>query len=228
MIRELNLKKIFAILGAGAVLALGTTGVLYFTKTSDCNIEGFHLHKYQKNGIVRYINDEHLHKNGFEWTDEVRYVYENDKELYDFEKDNQLIRISENLDYIKEEERKNQDYIEYRYKYTSYVRVGKITVPVTRYSWTTNPNHSRLTGEERLCHYLYKGYKVTRNEEGKYVLVESDYVDDILAIKGEYPYIKESFYKVVVKERETNLDYEDKVEEEDKASSKAYKKELIL
>lgn len=87
-------------------------------------------------------------------------------------------------------------------------------IPSTGYSWTTDKNHSRLTGEQRKCHYVYKAYKIEKNEKGKYVLIPSSDVDSFDELNGEYPYIKTKFYKVIDAEYGTELDYEDGPEEE--------------
>ena len=199
---NINLKKVITLIGAGVVLLSAGKMITHFTKKSDCNINEYHLHKYQKGCITRYIADEHMNKNGYKWTNEIKYVDEEDKELYEFEKKNNLIRIDDNIEYLNEENKKNKDYIEYEYRYTSYTPVGKTVVARTRYNWTTDANDSRLTGKKRLCHYLYKGYKIERNDNGKYVLVESDYVDDILSIKDEYPYFKKNYFTIEERELE--------------------------
>ena len=85
---------------------------------------------------------------------------------------------------------------------------------MTGHSWTTDKNHSSLTGEQRRCHYVYQAYKVEKNEKGKYVLVPSEYVDSLDELNGEYPYIKTTFYKVIDAEYGTDLDYEDGPEDE--------------
>ena len=48
------------------------------------------------------------------------------------------------------------------------------------YSWTSYPNRGNLTGEERMCHYVYYGYKVLKNAEGKYFLMKLFQVMKIL------------------------------------------------
>ena len=56
-------------------------------------------------------------------------------------------------------------------------------------------NNGILTGIVRDVKYQYKAYKVVTNEKGKQGLQESELVDNILAIKDEYPYFKLSDYK---------------------------------
>lgn len=188
---------------------------------SDCELAEYHLHKYEKNGIVRYMDDEHLKVDGFIWTSDLVYADSKDDKLHKFEKKKDLIKIEDNVDYIASVEAEHEDFLEYRYAYTylvpvpHYVHVGKTSytyftyIPTTHHSWTTDPEHSRLTGEERLCHYVYNGYKVEKNENGKYQLIPSEDVEDLLTIKDDYPYMKEKFYKTIVIGTGEEADYED-------------------
>jgi len=107
----------------------------------------------------------------------------------------------------------NKDYIEYRYSYRKTIRrkVGKVWTHrrVTRYSWTSDPNHSNLTGETRLCHYVYQACNVYIDEHGKYVVIPSEEVDDIRDLVGEYTYVRKVYYKIINLENNLELDYED-------------------
>ena len=72
--------------------------------------------------------------------------------------------------------------------YTTYM-------PTIGHSWTTDKNHSRLTGQVREVYYMYYGYKIGINEKGKYELVKSDYVSSLDELPNDYIYVKEKFYK---------------------------------
>ena len=110
--------------------------------------------------------------------------------------------------------------MEYRYAYTYLMPIpifhstGKthyvtyMFVPHTHYSWTSDPNHSRLTGETRVCHYAYYGYKIVK-DGSEVKLVKSGLVDDISQLPAEYNYIKGSFYTIVDLNNYEAIDYED-------------------
>ena len=216
-----NLKVNKALVAARLLSTAITATATGCAPQSDCDINEFHLHRYEKAGVVRYIEDESLKNHGYEWTDDVVYVDEQDKEFYDFLEKKGLLKIDDNISYLMELQDQNQDYKEYRYAYTYLLPIphvfsnGKQTIttftyiPTTHYSWTADRNHSRLTGEERNCHYVYTGYKVEKNDKGKYVLIEREPVDDILSIRDEYPYFKEKVAKVVNSASHEELDYED-------------------
>ena len=83
----------------------------------------------------------------------------------------------------------------------------------TRYSWTSDPNHSRLTGETRLCYHMYVAYKVEQDENGKYVLIPSPDVEDLTTVMDEYPYIKKTYVKIVTSDGK-EASYEDGKQED--------------
>lgn len=240
---KFNFKKLFSLKGAALVLITATaiTSTTACAKEVDCSITDAHAHLYQnKAGYIRYIDEEYTSYKGFERQDEYVLIEEGEKDIYKVMKKHGLMRIDDNLEVIKKQQEENKDYFEYRYKYTYMNSIphfhsnGKTTTvfytyyPVTRYSWTTNENHGRLTGEIRLCHYTYTGYKIVENEKGKLVIVASDPVDDITTIMDEYPYIKKSYSKIVNIDG-TDLDYEDGPEEdmtpEEKRRVEKYEKE---
>lgn len=224
---KLNLKKCLSLKGVALVLVLttATTSLTGCGKKADCNISDSHAHLYtNEQGYIRYIDKEYLSYEGYERNEEYITI-EGEEDLYRFMDKKNLMRISDNLDVILNTQEQNVDYTEYRYRYTYMQpiphtrKVGKTTttyftyIPVTRYSWTSNPNHSRLTGETRLCHYVYVAYKIEKNEKGKYVLIPSEQVDDIREVMDEYPYISKKYIKVVNINGE-EVDYEDGKEEE--------------
>ena len=194
-IRNLNIRSKFASLLMVPFLMITGCG------KSDCDMKEYHLHKYEKDGFVRYIDDEHLENDGYNWTDEVVYVRESDRDLYKFEKKKDLFKIDDNIDTLISTTSVMDDYIEYEYSYRvpHHVRVGKVTTTyyTTSYDWTTDTEQSSLTGKIRLCRYTYTGYKVVLNDKGKYELVEgitSDDINDVINDSGEYPYMMIDFY----------------------------------
>ena len=212
----------------GVAFALVLVSPLALTgcgKEAECLVEESHAHMYRSNlGYVRYIEDEHLRYDGYDRYDD--YIRIDGKEdLYKFIKKKDLLKIEDNLDLILSKQAEDEDYIEYRYKYTYMQpiphtrKVGKTTttyytyIPRTRYSWTSDPNHSRLTGETRLCHHMYVAYKVEKNDKGKYVLIPSDKVEDLTTIMDEYLYIKKDFTVIVTSDGK-EADYEDGKEED--------------
>lgn len=196
-------------------------------KKAECDIQGDHAHLYtNETGYVRYIDKEYLSYEGYERSDEYVPISADEVDLYKFEDKRNLLKIEENAEVIEMVQNQNQDYIEYRYAYTylmpipHYVSTGKTRtvfftyIPTTHYSWTIDANHSRLTGEQRRCHHVYQACNVVKDEKGKYVIVPSEYVDNLFDLNGEYTYIMEKFCKVVDAEYGYDLDYEDGVEDD--------------
>ena len=170
---KLNLEKMIKLRGlpivlAATVMAIGLTGC---GKKAECNIEGSHAHLYtNEQNFIRYIDKEYLSYEGYERQDDYIALSKEEAELRKFEDKKDLLRIDENIDVIKALQEQNKDYIEYRYSYRKTIRrkVGKVWTHrrVTRYSWTSDPNHSNLTGETRLCHYVYQACNVYIDEHG--------------------------------------------------------------
>lgn len=223
---KINKNKIYSLRNIALVLVVTVPMTLTgCSKKVDCNIQSKHAHLYQNNtGFVRYINKEYSSYEGY--TRQEEYInIEGQEDLYKFLDNKNLIPIKDNIDLILKTQELNNDYKEYRYRYIYMqpiphtVRSGKTTriyytyMPQARYSWTTNLNRSGLTGEERICHYVYIAYKVEKNEKGKYVLIPSEQVEDLSEIAGEYPYIKRTFHKIVTLDGK-EADYEDGQEEE--------------
>lgn len=202
-------------------------------KKADCEIKPYHAHKYiNKGGYTRYLDKEYLSYEGYDRQEDFLELDKDEKDLYKFYDKKDLMKIADNVDVILEQEEQNQDFVEYRYRYTTLLpilhtmHVGKTTttyftyIPVTHHSWTTDKNHSRLTGEERLCHYVYQGYKIEKNQHGKYVLIPSPQVDSVEEIASEYPYITKNYYKAVDIKYGNPLDYEDGQAEDDEHYTK--------
>lgn len=199
-------------------------------KTVDCDIADNHAHKYvSSEQFDKYVVSEKEHIGLGKWlrTDEFIIIDKEQEKLIDFENKHDLLKISDNQDKINEIVSSHEDYVEYRYKYTYMMQIPhtrKIgnttsiyytTIPTIGHSWTTNPNHSRLTGEERTIHHMYYGCKVIKNEEGKYEIVNSELVDNLNDLPEDYIYIKSDFVKKVnFDDRKIEIDYEDGPEEE--------------
>lgn len=222
---NLNLKKMVKLRGvplalAATVLATSLTGC---GKKAECDVEGDHAHLYtNEEGYEAYYNKEYLTYDGYERQEEYIPLTEEEVSLYKFLDKKDLISLDDNLDTILAQQEQNQDYVEYRYSYRKTIRrkVGKVWTHrvVTRYSWTSDPNHENLTGETRLCHYLYQACNVYKDEYGKYVVIPSEEVDDISELVGNYTYVKKVFYKVVNIENNLELDYEDGQDPKDEVS----------
>ncbi len=221
--KKKNLLRKQLLLSALAFSLASTTGC---GKKADCDIEDPHAHLYtNEEGYTRYIDKEYIKYEGYTRSDDYINI-EGQEKFYKFLDKKDILRIDDNLGVILSKQEQNQDYIEYRYEYTyyqpipHYYTINKVTqvyytyIPVTYHSWTSNPDHCNLTGEQRLCHYVYTAYKIEKDEKGKYVLIPSKDVDNIKEVMDEYPYIKEKYYKVVNPEYGYDLDYEDGPEEE--------------
>ena len=215
-----SLKYVAAILAAFTQISLGGCG-----KKAECDVKDYHAHMYtNEEGYVRYIDKEYLSHEGYNRHEDY-IVIDGQEALYKFLDKKDLMRINDNLELVKKTMETQEDYMEYRYRYTymspipHFRKIGKVTsvyytyIPITRHSWTSNPNHSRLTGETRMCHYVYVAYKIEKNEKGKFVLIPSKQVDDITTVMDEYPYIKKTYYKVVTLDGK-DADYEDGKQED--------------
>ena len=224
-------KKIKNIVIAGLIIA----NLFTFSgcaKNVPCDISGNHAHYYVNDEYFgRYIVSEKSSVSGLNRSDNYIPVSKEDAELLEFINKKGLFRIDENQQAISNTTDSHQDFIEYRYRYLYLMPIpivhhtGKTTyttfnyIPRTGYSWTTDTSRN-LTGEERVCHYVYYGYKVIRNEKGTYELVKSDSVDDLSELPDGYDYIKEKFYDVVnLHDKNDILDYEDGPEEDKKIIS---------
>lgn len=197
------------------------------SEKAECNITEDHAHLYiNETGFERYIEDERINYQGYKRQEKYIVIDEKDKKLYKFLKDNKLLRIEDNLDIIDSIKETQNDYYEYRYEYPFMMPIphtiynGKTIsiyytyIPTTHHSWTKDVNRGDLTGEIRVCHYVYYGYKIIEKENGTYDVEKSEYVDDIRDIMDEYPYIKAKYFEIVDGETKNILDYEDGQEQE--------------
>lgn len=202
---KINIKRFLA--GAGVVFILASSAACA-AKTSDCDIMPEHAHMYEKDGIVRYIDDEDLYIDGYKWSDEYRFIDESEVKEYKFAEKKDLISINDNYEYLEQYQKDNNKVIEYEYKEIvikpiphpisngKYSYVIIIDEPVAEYHWTTDANHEGLTGKVRERSTEYIGYKIV--EEGGHFKVEkSEPTDSLLNIREEYPYFKETSFKPV-------------------------------
>lgn len=176
---------------------------------SNCGIESAHAHLYiNDEGYIRYIPEEYLEYGDYQRTNGYINI-EGEEELYAFLDKNGLVRIEDNLDIISTQMEENKDYLEYEYSFINYekkpianivggvLHVSLVNMPFEDFAWTNNANHDNLTGRQRLCHYVYTGYKIEIDERGNYVLIPSEEVDDIREIADEFPYIKQDYYRII-------------------------------
>lgn len=206
--KNLNIKKSFIPLAlAGTLTATSLTGcnVSKVGKIVECNIEDNHIHKYvSEEGFETYKEGEYDENNGMFRTEETTVPNENLKTLSNFD----LIKIADNLKALETATKNDLPYTEYEYTYTYYVpiRSGKVTIssPRTGTNFTTDSQHSNLTGKIRDVEYRYKVYKIGQDKKGNTIIIESALVTDLTDIMDEYPYFKLSDYKqkVYSKKRE--------------------------
>lgn len=228
---DLNKKKGNKILKNIIIGGLIITNLLSFSgcsKNVPCDVQGNHAHYYVNDDYIgRYINSEKSFMSGLNRLDNYIYINEEEERLLKFINKKDLFRIDDNKNAIDSITENHRDYKEYRYSYYYLMPYpitrtdGKNTyitysyIPMIGYSWTNNPNRGNLTGEERVCHHVYYGYKVTKNAKGVYELEKSKPVDSIEELPEEYIYIKEKFYDIVnLYNKDEILDYEDGPEEE--------------
>lgn len=194
-VRDKNIKKgakltslILAILVAGG-LATGCT------KQMDCEVQlpgnQDHAHVYMtEDGFMTERNSENETIGNSHWT--AQYVPATD-EINEMGKFG-LFKIAENSNELLEQMEGHIPYTEYEYKSSSLMMVGKVPVTTTRKRWSTDNEHSRLTGEMRDVSYQYYGYRIGTDKKGERILIQSELVDDIFTIANEYPYFKPADY----------------------------------
>ena len=236
---DFNYKKMLQLRGiplvlAGTVLFTGLTGC---SKRAECEVDGDHAHLYtSEEGYRAWYNEEYLEYGGYNRNDEYISLDDEEVKLNKFLAKKDLIRLDENLDTILSKTEDNQDYVEYRYSYKKRVLrpIGKslMYMTVTRYSWTSDPNHSGLTGETRNCHYVYQGCNVYKDEHGDYVVIPSEEVDDVKDLIGKYEYVRKEYSKVIDLESGEEVNYEDgpedenELEEENNATNQSYESKI--
>ena len=220
-----NIQRKKAILGS--LILTSTILMSGCVKDAECDINYSHAHYYEdENDFKRLVDSEKEYLGSFERKDD--YV----RALLLFERQNRLININLNEDTIKSIISQNEDFTEYKFSYLSDDAIPSYTVngqnvsinyscePEVCYSWTTDENHEGLTGEKRVVHYMYYGYKVTIDEKGNFILKRSDAVDALEDLPLEYQYIcLDDFSKMV---------YLDNKSKEIEYGETTYQKENIL
>lgn len=193
--------------------ALALSGVLLITplsacgKKMDCSYKGEHAHKYVNDeGFITYQNSDYEFEEGFGWTSEV-VDYTDEMKLLD---DHNLLKIEDNKELLEKLISQNNLFIEYEYEYMWMMPIphysfnGKTTTVYYTYismwdeDFTTDPNHSDLTGRIRESDYKYYGYKIITDEKGKPKIVRSELVDNLFDIAGEYPYFSLGDYVQII------------------------------
>lgn len=87
------------------------------SKKMDCDVQNRHFHIYNKDGIETLFDSEKEYKNDYKWTKEtVEYSDELNDEIKFLEKNN-LVHISNNLEYLVDYMVRNPEHIEYEYSY---------------------------------------------------------------------------------------------------------------
>ena len=173
-------------------------------KKSDCEIPSRHVHRYtkpitQEIVLEEYIDSEKLEYHGFNWNNDYIEINKHDEELYKLLNKELLFNGSNNWDYLYNRMANNHDYLMFYYEYytvetyTTTDSKGNIEIHtrnVRHDGWHSNPHDSDNTGDVRLYHHQYYGYRVL-NVDGKYILERSPFVDDIRDVIDEYPYFGE-------------------------------------
>lgn len=209
-------RKIYALTLASIMGVASFSGC---SKVVDCDIKEKHAHKYlNDSGVVMFVNsEEEIYKSHVRNNDYI-LIDKEEQKLREFEVSNCLYRIEENMDYINSIQNSKMDYIEYEYTYpyeysiTSFIYSGDVMVPIINYytevrkDWTTDPNHSDLTGKQKRVHHVYTGYKIERDEDGKLTVFPSEPVDNIENLPKEYKYIKLDFCNAIDAEYGYDLD----------------------
>ena len=181
-------------------------------KQSDCEIPSRHVHKYTKS-ITDEINIEIFKENevlndwGYKWNSDYIEITQNDSQLYDVLNRNGLFDGINNYDYLYYLMKNNNDYLMFYYEYETtetYTVTNEDgetelkTRKVKKDGWHNDSRDSDNTGEVRLYHHKYFGYRIV-NINGKFKVEKSPLVDDIREIIDDYPYFKEDCYEEVYK-----------------------------
>lgn len=186
------------------------------SRVDDCTIKENHLHYYEfPNGLGTYLNTERIHPEEFEdivRTSKVKYVTDEELNLYTYLQDNNLICAYDNINAINQIISDNKDHIEYETYSTDtdlvpnvmYHSMGGVDsglfpymfIDDTNYWWSTDPNIDSQTGRIRDCDYKYYAYKVEKDDKGNYSAVKSEPLEDFNQRPEGYNYIEPEFYTV--------------------------------
>lgn len=153
-----------------------------------------------------YKESEYEFQEGFTWTSEV---VDNTREVKLLD-DHNILKIEDNKKLLENLISNNTPFIEYEYTYTwwmaiphyhsngDYTYVTYTYIPMTSEDFTTDPNHSNLTGRIREANYKYYGYTIVTDENGKSKAVRSQLLDNLLDVKSECPYFSLSDYTQII------------------------------
>lgn len=199
--RELTTSIIAGILS----LSLTISGLVLQKKDKKCEItSGYHTHLYEKSindsfTIKKYLDSEKEKSHGFHKTNEYILATTEDLNVYDLLSN--YIDARDNIDYINYQIANNRDYLEYYYYYTETkivthtytdedgnTEVTYETKTETHSGWSSNPRHEGVTGEVRVCHYVYRMSKLLK-DNNQMCIRHSEYVDDPRELLDEYPYM---------------------------------------
>ena len=183
---------------------------------SECDLPTRHVHLYTKEidndiTISKYKDSENLYDmDGYHWNEDYIEINKMDEDFYKVLSKNGLFDAKENWDYLYYNMSRNKDYLEYYYKYTEIVtdtytdsdgKKHTDTKEVEHKGWHRDKFSSHNTGEIRLCHTVYCGYRINYDKtKEKFYVEASPYVDDVRYIMEDYPYVGERSYTEVNKE----------------------------
>lgn len=185
-------------------------------KKNKCDVKDNHAHFYiSEEYFDKYIVSEDLTYYDY-WTRTNDYVVIDKvtEELIEYENENNLYRISLNKDKLDKITNNLVDHYQYRYEY-------KKTVPdftgedislkqEKMFSWTANPDDKIITGETRIAHFMYIGYKIERDNNGDYQIIRSNPMESIdELLDNGYEYVKDNFYILTDPNTKEPLSYED-------------------
>lgn len=198
-----------------SVLSLASIPMILTGCTTDkCNVDRIHVHKYlgkvdrgykgkdPYHIVVNYFVgdesrrvdsqkvEEEWDSNGhystnitYDWTTETFDITLDDEEFYKTKGYLFNAKDGDNWYYLHSIMSTKRDYLEYKTEYGA---------------WTMDPNHSTNTGEVRIRHMKYFGYRIVY-KDGKYIREKSPLADDIREILDEYPYFSPNCYESVYK-----------------------------
>lgn len=215
MNKEINKKQRYTSVMASFLAA---SQIFLLTGCNNCKIKKEHAHIYDSDYAYRryIISDKSKYDRNWYKTDDYIIVDDDMEELIKYERDNNLYRIDLNQDKIEEITTTHMDHLEYQYEYMKPgLIIGPVILPEDGYSWTPYEDlYDSLTGETRMVHFMYYGYKVYKNKDGEYEKVKSELVDNIYDLPIGYDYITPCFYTLVDPDTKEELDYGTKDKEE--------------
>ncbi len=184
-------------------------------KTVDCPEQAPHAHLYvdEQTGLSRYVvsEREYVRSKGQKLvrTEQKVHISEDEKEIMEYMNKNGLFAIGENKEELNNIMQAD-DYLEYEFGYyheemqptmmyvynsgtKSYDLVpGAVSVTVHDYAWTAdkditmyNGSKIDLTGNKRLVHNVYNGYKLVRDKNDRLRMEKGDTYDSLAEIPAD-------------------------------------------